>query len=119
MVESVTFYNMKSVTSNAVYKALHNSSDVFQGNQGNFVMPNGLIIKCGVCTGGHSGNDDWNVSFSTAFKKGLFQVFVTPLSTAAVCPSGWYTVNHSISGFNIFCNGTAPNTGFAWLAIGA
>lgn len=110
---------MHSVTSNAVDKALHNPSDIFQGNQGNFVMPNGLIIKCGVCTGGHYGNDDWNVSFSTAFPNGFFQAFVTPLSTSAVCPSGWYTVNQSLSGFKIFCSGNAPNQGFAWLAIGA
>lgn len=118
-VDVVALNNLHSVTSDAVYKALHNSNDVFLGNQGNFIMPNGLIIKCGVCTGGSGNNDNWSVNFSNAFPNGLFQVLVTPNSASATCPSGWCTVNRTSSGFKIFCKGDAPSGGFTWLAIGA
>ena len=109
---------MYSVSSNAVYNALHNSGDVFIATKGSCTLPNGLILKWGQITGGTSSNDDWYETYDTDFPNGCFKVMVTPVSGAAVCPNGWYIVETSVSGIRLFCQGSAPVGGFAYLAVG-
>lgn len=74
-------------------------------------------IRMGTVTGGSSDNDNWHATFDTPFSDNNYYIMITPLSTAGRCPSGWYTVLRTATGFDIFCKGTAPDDGFQYIAI--
>ena len=104
---------------------LSNPVDVVQDGNMHAVTSNGVAdfafdkskIRTGYATGGSANRDNWKVVFDTPFPDNNYRVFITPVSTAGKCPSGWYAINHTSTGFIIYCNGTAPTSGFAYLAI--
>ena len=100
-VDVVQDGNMHAVTSNAVADFAFDKSK----------------IKTGYVEGGSANSDNWKVVFDTPFPDNKYNVFITPVSTAGKCPSGWYVINIASTGFTIYCNGTAPTSGFAYLAI--
>ena len=100
-VDVVQDGNMHAVTSNAVADFAFDKSK----------------IRTGYAIGGSDNSDNWKAVFDTPFADSYYYVIVTPDSTAGKCPSGWYVVKRTSTGFTIYCNGTAPTTGFAYLAI--
>ena len=100
-VDVVQDGNMHAVTSNAVADFAFDKSK----------------IRTGYAVGGSANSDNWKAVFDTPFPDDKYKVFITPVSTAGKCPSGWYAISHTSTGFTIYCNGTAPTTGFAYLAI--
>ena len=102
-VDVVQDGNMHAVTSNAVADFAFDKSK----------------IRFGVSTAGSANSDNWGVEFSTPFPDNEYNVIVTPMSAAGAvnCPTGWYIVNKQPTGFNIFCNGSAPLNGFQYIAI--
>ena len=100
-VDVVQDGNMHAVTSNAVADFAFDKSK----------------IRTGYVAGGSANRDDWKAVFDTPFPDNKYRVFITPVSTAGKCPSGWYAINLTSTGFIIYCNGTAPTSGFAYLAI--
>ena len=74
-------------------------------------------IRTGYAVGGSANRDNWKVVFDPPFPDNNYRVIITPVSTAGKCPSGWYAINLAPTGFIIYCNGTAPTSGFAYLAI--
>ena len=100
-VDVVESGNLHAVTSNAV------ADFAFDKNN----------IRTGFVTGGSANSDNWKVVFDTPFPDNEYRVFITPVSAAGKCPTGWYGVIFTSTGFSIYCNGTAPTSGFAYLAI--
>ena len=100
-VDVVQDGNMHAVTSNAVADFAFDKSK----------------IRTGYVVGGSADRDNWIAVFDTPFPDANYMVIATPVSTAGKCPSGWYVINYTSTGFIIYCNGTAPTTGFAYLAI--
>ena len=100
-VDVVESGNMHTVTSNAVAKFAFDKSK----------------IRTGIVYGGSANNDDWFATFDTPFADSNYTVIVTPQSSTANCPNGWYTVLLSATGFRIYCSGNAPTYGFHYIAI--
>lgn len=101
------------------------TTDAVQGGNEQAVTSNGVYdfafdkskIRTGFVVNGAADNDNWTATFSTPFADSNYFTIVTPVSSGANCPSGWYTVSHSSTGFKLFCKGTAPTGGFQYLAI--
>lgn len=76
-------------------------------------------IRTGIVRGGSANKDDWYATFDTPFADSKYTVIVTPQSLAGslYCPSGWYVVTLSATGFRIYCSGYAPQAGFQYIAI--
>ena len=100
-VDVVESGNMHTVTSNAVAKFAFDKSK----------------IRTGIVFGGSANSDNWFATFDTPFADSNYTVIVTPQSSAANCPNGWYTVLLSATGFRIYCSGNAPTYGFHYIAI--
>lgn len=100
-VDVVQDGNMHAVTSNAVADFAFDKSK----------------IRIGYADGGSANSDNWKAVFDTPFPDNGYMAFITPVSVAGKCPSGWYITKHTSTGFIIYCNGTAPTGGFAYLAI--
>ena len=102
-VDVVQDGNMHAVTSNAVFDFSFDKSK----------------IKMGFITGGSPNGDNWIATFDIPFPDAEYTAVVIPSSFGGSgnCPSGWYIVNKQPTGFNIFCNGSAPQYGFQYIAI--
>ena len=100
-VDVVQDGNMHAVTSNAV---------------ANFAFDKDRI-RVGYVLGGSANSDDWYATFDTPFTDTSYHVLVSPESVAGVCPSGWYILQKTSSGFRVFCKGDAPKLGFHYIAI--
>ena len=102
-VDVVQDGNMRAVTSNAVADFAFDKSK----------------IRYGFISGGSANSDNWNATFDTPFPDTEYTAVVIPSSFGGSgnCPSGWYIVNKQPTGFNIFCNGSAPQYGFQYIAI--
>ena len=76
-------------------------------------------IRTGIVSGGSANSDDWVATFDTPFEDNNYYVIVTPksLGGGSNCPSGWYIVLQTATGFAIYCNGNAPKNGFYYIAI--
>ena len=76
-------------------------------------------IRTGFVSGGSANKDDWVATFDTPFPDANYYVIVTPQSLGGTsnCPSGWYTLSLTATGFTIYCNGSAPRNGFHYIAI--
>ena len=102
-VDVVEKGNLHAVTSNAVANFAFDKSK----------------IRTGTVVGGSANNDDWIATFDTPFADSNYTVIATPQSGNGMsyCPTGWYMVSKSATGFRIFCNGNAPIVGFQYIAI--
>ena len=100
-VDVVQDGNMRAITSNAVADFAFDKSK----------------IRIGYVLGGSANSDNWYATFDTPFTDSSYYVLVTPESSGGSCPSGWYTVQKTLSGFRLFCKGDAPNVGFHYMAI--
>ena len=102
-VDVVEKGNMHAVTSNAVADFAFDKSK----------------IRMGFITGGSTNNDNWTATFDTPFADSNYYVIVTPCSFGggSNCPNGWYTVELLATGFELYCNGSAPKNGFHYIAI--
>ena len=76
-------------------------------------------IRTGVVSGGSANSDDWVVTFDTPFADSNYTIIVTPQSYGGTsnCPTGWYTISLTATGFTIYCNGNSPKNGFHYIAI--
>ena len=103
LVDVVESGNMHAVTSNAVADFAFDKSK----------------IRTGIVSGGSSDSDDWYATFDTPFADSKYIVIITPFSEsgAPYCPTGWYVVSLSATGFRIYCSGHAPKRGFQYIAI--
>lgn len=100
-VDVVQDGNMHAVTSNAVADFAFDKSK----------------IRTGYIIGGSANNDNWFATFSTPFQDNNYSLIISPESNGGQCPSGWYIVQKSLSGFRVFCKGDAPVVGFQYIAI--
>ena len=76
-------------------------------------------IRTGIVSGGSADNDDWYATFDTPFADSKYTVIVTPFSESGepYCPTGWYVVTLTATGFRLYCKGNAPKRGFQYIAI--
>ena len=76
-------------------------------------------IRTGIVSGGSADNDDWYATFDTPFADSKYTVTVTPFSDSggSYCPTGWYVVSLTATGFGLYCGGNAPKRGFQYIAI--
>ena len=102
-VDVVQDGNMHAVTSNAVANYAFDKSK----------------IRVGIVSGGSANSDDWIATFDTPFADSNYNVIVTPQSLGGTsnCPTGWYVISLTATGFTIYCNGNAPKNGFHYIAI--
>lgn len=102
-VDVVQDGNMHAVTSNAVADFAFDKSK----------------IRMGAIVGGSANSDNWIATFDIPFPDTEYTAVVIPSSFGGGgnCPSGWYIVNKQPTGFNIYCNGSAPQYGFQYIAI--
>ena len=102
-VDVVEKGNMHAVTSNAV---------------ADFALAKSKI-RTGIVLGGSANSDNWAATFDTPFEDNNYYAIVTPQSYGgtANCPTGWYTLSLTATGFTIYCNGNAPKNGFHYIAI--
>ena len=100
-VDVVQDGNMHAVTSNAVADFAFDKSK----------------IRMGAINGGSANNDNWYATFDTPFPDANYFVAITPASSAGTCPSGWYILQKSSTGFRLFCKGDVPVSGFQYIAL--
>ena len=100
-VDIVESGNLHAVTSNAVADFAFDKSK----------------IRMGFVTGGSANNENWKVVFNPPFPDTEYYAVVIPSSYGGYCPNGWYILNKEVTGFDIYCSGTAPFNGFQYIAI--